>query len=89
MRVYVYRSSKKEGLYVYLREHDHLANLPEPVTRQLGTAEFAMEIELTAERKLGQENATQVLANLESMGFHLQMPRDIETMIENELIDKD
>ena len=86
MRVYIYRSSKKEGLYVYLREHQHLADLPEPVSRQLGTAEFAMEMELTADRKLGQEDASLVIANLESAGFHLQMPRDIEMLIENELI---
>lgn len=86
MRVYIYRSSKKEGLYVYLREHAHLADLPEPVSRQLGDAEFAMEIELTADRKLGQEDSAQVMANLESSGFHLQMPRDIETLIENELV---
>ncbi len=88
MRVYIYRSSKKEGLYVYLRDQAQLENLPEPVVNQLGVAEFAMEIELTADRKLGQEDARKVLANLDSQGFHLQMPRDIELQIENEIIDK-
>lgn len=88
MRVYIYRSSKKEGLYVYLRDQAQLETLPEPVTKQLGTAEFAMEFDLTADRKLGQEDATKVIANLESQGFHLQMPRDIEIQIEKEIVAK-
>lgn len=73
---------------MYLKDPDGLESLPEPVRRQLGEAEFAMEIELTPEKKLGQENAADVCENLESRGFHVQMPRDIELMIEKELVGK-
>lgn len=73
---------------MYLLDQAQLEKLPEPVIKQLGTAEFAMEFTLTADRKLGQEDAATVIANLESQGFHLQMPRDIEIQIENELIGK-
>lgn len=76
MQCYVFRSSKKEGMYIYLPNKEQLESLPEPVKKQLGEPEFALEFELTPERKLGYENATDVIANLESQGFHLQMPKD-------------
>ena len=78
MQCYIYRSSIKEGLYVYLASEDGLANLPEPVLKQLGTPEFSMMLDLESGRKLIQEDTQAVLTNLETRGFHLQMPRDIE-----------
>lgn len=83
MQCYIYRSSLKDGMYVYLAEQDGLEKLPAAVLKQLGTAEFAMSIELTASRKLGQENASTVLENIERHGFHLQMPRDLERQLES------
>ncbi len=65
-----------------MREPDDLDALPEPVRRQLGRAELAMTLELTPQRKLGQEDAATVLRNLEERGFHVQMPRDIEADVE-------
>ena len=82
MQCHVYRSSVRDGLYVWMREPDALDALPEPVRRELGRAELAMTLELTPDRRLGQEDAATVLANLESRGFHVQMPRDIEAEVE-------
>jgi len=81
MQCYIYRSSIKEGLYVYLADEEGLEKLPDPVKKQLGTPELAMQIELTPTRKLGQEDATEVIQNLEAQGFHIQMPRDIESIV--------
>lgn len=81
MQCYIYRSSIKEGLYVYLADEDGLENLPEPVLKQLGTPELAMTLDLLPDRKLGQEDVRVVLDNLTSQGFHLQMPRDIEEQL--------
>lgn len=82
MQCYIYRSSIKDGLYVYLADEDGLSNLPEPVLKQLGTPEFSMTLDLHPGRKLGKEDAMVVLANLKSQGFHIQMPRDIEDQLE-------
>ena len=82
MQCHVYRSSVREGLYVWMSEPDALDTLPDAVRRQLGRAELAMTLELTAERKLGQEDAATVLGNLAERGFHVQMPRDIEPEVE-------
>lgn len=82
MLCYIYRSSVKDGLYVYLADEDGLNTLPDAVMRQLGTPEFSMSLELHPGKKLGQENVQKVLDNLSTQGFHVQMPRDIEHQLE-------
>jgi len=82
MQCYIYRSSIKEGLYVYLADEDGLTSLPEPVLKQLGTPEYSMTLDLHPDRKLSQEDAAVVLDNLKAHGFHVQMPRDIEHQLE-------
>ena len=81
MQCYIYRSSIKDGLYVYMAEEDALHTLPEPVRKQLGQPELAMTLEISAETRLGQEHAPTVLENVAAQGFHVQMPRDIEQQL--------
>jgi len=81
MQCFVYRSSKKDGLYVYLAAEDGLEHLPTPVLQQLGEPELAMSIDLSTRTSLGQENLEEVLSNLKRQGFHLQMPKDIEHLL--------
>lgn len=74
MQVYVYRSARREGAYLYLAERDRFDCLPETLAQSLAPFEFALELALTPERKLAREDSRQVLANLGSQGFHLQLP---------------
>jgi len=79
MQCWIYRGSEREGLYVWVSTEDGLDDVPVPVRRQLGRPALAMTLELHAHSKLGQEDPAKVLANLERQGFHVQMPRDIES----------
>ena len=74
MRCFVYKSSRKEGAYAFLRERDDFAVLPPEITASLGRLTFAMEIELVPGRKLAREAATVVMEHLARQGFHLQLP---------------
>lgn len=82
MQCYIYRSSIKDGLYVYLADENGMEKLPEPLKKQLGDPQFSMSLDLTEERKLGQENTQTVLENLATQGYHVQMPKDIEHQLE-------
>ena len=82
MQCFVYRSSKKDGLYVYLADEDGLDKLPTPVQNQLGEPEFALAIDLSTRTSLGHEDITEVRKNLENQGFHIQMPKNIEHLVE-------
>ena len=74
MQVYVYRSRRKADTYVYLRERDGFSCLPEPLHQSLAPFDFALEFQLTPERKLAREDPQAVRRNLMSRGFHLQLP---------------
>ena len=74
MRCHVYRSSWRPGTYVYLPRKDDFTELPEGLARALGRLEFALEFDITPERRLARGDAPTVLANLESQGYHLQLP---------------
>ncbi len=82
MQCYIYRSSIKDGLYVYIADEDGLDKLPQPVLKQLGTPEFSMKLDLTPDRKLIQEDTKTVIESLKTQGFHIQMPRDIEDQLQ-------
>ncbi|WNO11667.1 YcgL domain-containing protein [Teredinibacter sp. KSP-S5-2] len=72
--VEIYRSKKKEGMYLYIEKGTTLDSLPEALMTQFGTAEFSMVIKLTAERKLAQVSAEKVLQSLQDHGYYLQLP---------------
>jgi uncharacterized protein YcgL (UPF0745 family) len=83
MKCYIYRSSRKPDTYIYLADKDGFSKLPETIYNSLGIIEFAMEIELSADKKLAKENPATVMENLKNHGFHIQLPDDtpVETLM--------
>lgn len=74
MKSYIYRCSRKPDMYLYLAEQDDFSKIPEHILNSLGTVEFALELELNADKKLAREDPAAVIKNLEKEGFHLQLP---------------
>jgi len=74
---YVYRSSAKADLYVYLLEKDDFDCLPKELKAGFARLDFAMELALSEQRKLIKEDKKEVIKNLQTQGFHIQMPSDI------------
>ncbi|MEH6566066.1 MAG: YcgL domain-containing protein [Halopseudomonas sp.] len=70
----IYRSSKKPGMYLYVPREKGLSEVPAPLLALFGRAVHAMDLVLTEQRKLAQEDILKVLANLREQGFHVQMP---------------
>ena len=71
---WIYRSSKKNEMYLYLGEEGDFDTVPEALMQLFGTPTLVMELELHPQRPLAREEVGQVLSNLRSQGFHLQMP---------------
>ncbi len=74
MQCFVYRSPRRADTYLYLPRKDDFSDLPAELLALFGTPQFALEFELTPERRLAREDAREVLANLARRGYHLQMP---------------
>lgn len=83
MHCHVYRSSKRDDTYVYLRERDAFGLLPANIAMTLGELHFVLDVTLTPERKLAREDAAVVRANLAARGFHIQFPPKAEGEVAN------
>lgn len=70
----VYHSSKKMGMYLYVLKADALTKVPEDLLKLFGRPQHAFNLVLSPERKLAKEDIEQVLENLATQGFHLQLP---------------
>jgi uncharacterized protein YcgL (UPF0745 family) len=73
MQCYVYRGSRKEGAYLYLRLEDDFSEVPEQLLKSMGKLSLALSFELHAKRKLAQADPATVKADLEKQGYHLQL----------------
>jgi hypothetical protein len=75
MKTYIYKSLKKEELYLYITNKDDFSQVPQELYDSMGKEpQFVMELELSPQKPLARENVTTVINNLQTQGFHVQMP---------------
>jgi len=74
MHCYVYASMQKADTYLWLAHRDALDVLPPSLALLLGELRFVLEVELSGERRLPQEDARLVLEHLQTVGWHVQVP---------------
>lgn len=70
----IYRSTKEEGMYLYVKKEEGLSKVPEALLALFGKPEPAMVLVLTPEKKLAHANVHAVIALIEENGFYLQLP---------------
>ena len=80
----IYKSSKKDEMYLYIARPevneneteatDPLAVMPDALRTAFGRATFVMDLELSESRKLARVNVLHVLDSIETKGFFIQMP---------------
>ncbi len=75
---WVYRSPRKQEMYLYLAEEDGFNKVPDALLEKFGQPILVIELELSPERKLAREDVNTVMANLRSQGFHLQLPPKLQ-----------
>lgn len=79
----IYRSPRKNGMYLYVLKSDALERVPDELLVAFGKPQHAFDLVLTPERTLAREDIQAVLANLEKQGYHLQMPPAEDEYIEH------
>lgn len=79
----IYRSLRKNEMYLYVDKRDALTRVPEGLLAAFGAPQLAFELVLTPERQLAREDIGKVLANIEKQGYHLQMPPAEDDYIEH------
>ncbi|EWC39798.1 YcgL domain-containing protein [Stutzerimonas stutzeri] len=79
----IYKSPRKDGMYLYVEKRDALKRVPEGLLAAFGPPQLAFEMVLTPERQLAREDISKVLTNIEKQGYHLQMPPAEDDYIEH------
>lgn len=79
----IYRSPRKSGMYLYVLKSDALERVPEALLVAFGAPTLAFSMVLTPQRELASEDIHKVLENLETQGYHLQMPPPDDDYIEH------
>lgn len=74
MQCFIYKSLKKDELYLYLDKRDDFSAVPEALLQSFGRMAFVMELQMTPDRKLAREDAGQIIAAIQSRGFFVQLP---------------
>jgi len=77
MFCHIYRSSRKVDTYLYLVDKDDFSILPESLLNIFGDPEFSFSFDLSKNKKLAKEDTVEVLENLKSQGYHLQLRDDV------------
>lgn len=78
--VEIFRSSRREEMYLYVDRAQGLAEVPETLLQQFGEPRSIMILALEPGRRLARAVAGEVLAQIESRGYYLQMPSTPEEL---------
>lgn len=77
----IYKSSRKDEMYLYVLRTDALKRVPEPLMNMFGTPRHVTDMILSPERKLARADIAQVLEQLAGQGYYLQMPPAPESLL--------
>jgi uncharacterized protein YcgL (UPF0745 family) len=72
--IQVYKSPRREEMYLYVDKVRDLAELPESLMAQFGEPQEVMLLHLSVERKLARVDTATVLAEIDDKGYFLQLP---------------
>ncbi|WP_396587072.1 YcgL domain-containing protein [Bermanella sp. R86510] len=70
----VWASPKKEEMYLYTNRQEGLKRVPKDLLAMFGTPKEVMGLPLSADKKLGRADAAEVLDEIKTKGYYLQMP---------------
>jgi hypothetical protein len=79
MQCFIYKSLKKDYLYLYIANKDDFSKVPDALLKHFGKMKYVMAIALSPGRKLAREDAGKIMDSLMAQGFFVQLPPQRET----------
>ena len=70
----IYRSPKKDEMYLYVAKSVGLEKVPEQLLTMFGKPQHRMDMLLTPEKELARAKASDILDEMAEKGYYLQMP---------------
>ncbi|MFC0179152.1 YcgL domain-containing protein [Thorsellia kenyensis] len=81
MIVYVYKSSRREDMYLYLMKKDNFDIIPKELKDLFGVATLALFFDLNEKKGLARADIEKVKSALLEEGFYLQLPPKPENLL--------
>lgn len=76
----IYKSLKKEEMYLYIAKRDQFDAVPDELRQMFGKPQFVMLFNLAGEKQLHRAENRDVLEAITQQGFYLQMPPPPENL---------
>ena len=73
----IFRSSRHEGMYLYVDAKEGLDRVPADLLQRFGEPVEAMSLLLTAQKRLARADVTEVMRQLAENGYYLQLPPSV------------
>ncbi|WP_032092831.1 YcgL domain-containing protein [Necropsobacter rosorum] len=77
----IYKTKKKDGMYLYVEKRDKFDKLPDALRTAFGTPIFVMLFNLNGEKPLINADKQTVLTQIKQHGFYLQYPKQEENLL--------
>ncbi len=81
----IYKSSKREEMYLYVEKSNGLKDVPEALMQLFGKPTKVMDAILTPQKQLARIDINKLLEELRVNGFYLQMPPPQENLLDEHL----
>ena len=76
MWCYIYRSTKKENCYLYIKSENDFSGIPEKILSIFGTPVFVMKVLLDGKRRFVVGTSDEIEEKIKTDGFFLQMLKE-------------
>lgn len=76
----IYKSSKKDEMYLYVEKRDDFSRVPSELLSVFGKPQFVMLFNLAGEKRLVRAINQEVQEKIENDGFYLQLPPPTEDL---------
>ncbi|MGB0664245.1 MAG: YcgL domain-containing protein [Pontibacterium sp.] len=70
----IYKSSKKDEMYLYVEKAKGTADVPEALLEMFGATIHVMDMPIKGDRQLARVDVEKVLSDIAEKGYFLQMP---------------
>ncbi|GGF53390.1 YcgL domain-containing protein [Alteromonas lipolytica] len=82
MLIAVYKTAKKEGMFLYVPKKDDFSAVPEALMSRFGRPQLVMMLPVQKREVLGAVDKQKLIEAMDDPGFYLQMPPKEENWLE-------
>lgn len=85
----IYKSSKKQETYLFVKQRDDFSSVPDALMAVFGAPSLVTIINLATKEKLAFSDLEKVKTELSTTGYYLQLPPPVEDLLKEHKAERD